>query len=320
MLAVVFLTVAPAQAAQPPRAPAQSRPLIASPQSGRVYAWGAGGHGQLGTGALRSKRCSCSPLPRRVSGLSGVSQVGAGFQLSVALRANGTVWAWGSNNQGQLGVGFISKKGCECLRRPAEVVGLHRVVAISVAQSFVLALRENGSVWAWGGNSFGELGIGVNPFGKRGCQCEDRPVRLVGLPASPAISAGSGMEGMALDKTGHVWDWEGNKTGTLGLHITNVENCLCQPAPQEVRSLPLVKAVSAGGGFGVAVDTKGQVWVWGVDDQSQLAKPPITSGVCACIDYPVRVSGLPRIVALDAGSAFTLALDSGGHLWGWERI
>jgi alpha-tubulin suppressor-like RCC1 family protein len=281
-----------------------------------LFAWGAGGHGQLGTGELYVKGCSCVARPHHVA-LSRVVAVASGYRFSVALRSDGTVWTWGANDYGQLGRGFISKKGCRCTRVAAKVKGLSQVVAISAASSFVLTLERNGTVWAWGTNSFGELGTGVNPFGEKGCICKDHPIRIRGLPQATAVSAGTGQFGLALDRLGHVWSWGENMTGQLGLHITNTENCLCQPGPTEVEGLPKVRQVSAGGGFAVALDTAGGEWAWGVNDQSQLARPAITSGICACIDYPVRVHGLPHAISVSAGIAFALTLTTGGHMWGW---
>jgi alpha-tubulin suppressor-like RCC1 family protein len=285
--------------------------------AGVVFAWGSGGHGQLGVGKVYLKGCSCVARPMRVTGVSNVVRVATGLRFSVALRKDGTLWTWGSNDFGQLGQGFISKRGCVCALAPRKVLGLKHIVAISVAQSFVLALKRNGSVWAWGSNSYGELGTGVNPFGEKGCICKDRPFHVRSLPPAVAISAGTGNFSLALDRHGHVWAWGENMTGQLGLHITDTETCLCEAGPTKVGGLPPIREVSAGGGFSAAVDRTGNVWVWGVNDQSQLAQPATRSGICACIDFPIRVRGVPAATAVSAGAAFTLVLTAGGRLWGW---
>lgn len=119
---------------------------------GTVWAWGSNESGQLGDGSFVPK-----VLPVQIPGLSDVVAVDArGMRFSVALKADGSVWAWGNNSAGQLGV-----RGVTYSTRPIQVPGLSDVVTIAAGFSHVLAMRRDGTVFAWGDNSNGELGDGT---------------------------------------------------------------------------------------------------------------------------------------------------------------
>ncbi|MGI8685636.1 MAG: putative Ig domain-containing protein [Acidimicrobiales bacterium] len=149
--------------------------------SGSVLAWGWNGSGQLGDGTTTTR-----PAPVGVLGLaagSGVVAVSAGASDGLALGSDGSVLAWGSNVFGQLGDGTTADR-----LAPVRVSGLGArsgVVAVSAGLSHSLALRSDGSVLAWGYNSFGGLGDGTTT--------RLAPVGVSGLGAGSgvvAVSAG----------------------------------------------------------------------------------------------------------------------------------
>ena len=119
---------------------------------GTVWSWGRGDLGQNGTGRLMHEL-----LPVQVQGLEQVIAIDANTaESSFALKADGTVWAWGSNSQGLLGVTGISYSAA-----PVQVPGLSDIAAISVGENHVVAMRTDGTILAWGGNASGELGDGT---------------------------------------------------------------------------------------------------------------------------------------------------------------
>src|SRR5438445_417657 len=111
------------------------------------------GTGLRGSGYLGHTQGE-SPTPHQVPGLSGVKQVEAGYDFTVALRSNGEVWTWGRNWYGQLGDGTHTDRAT-----PARNLAGYGMTQISAGLDFVLA-RRPGSVWAWGNNNFGQLGNG----------------------------------------------------------------------------------------------------------------------------------------------------------------
>lgn len=193
-------------------------------QDGLVYAWGFNGQGQVGDGTTQNRL-----TPVKVSGLTNVVSIAAGSRgayylyapplggHALALRADGTVWSWGSNNNGQLGDGTTTDR-----YTPVQVSGLSDVVAIAaggVARYYYdgnyanygghsLALKSDGTVWAWGNNSYGQLGDGTTTN-------RTTPVQVVGLSDVVAIAAGA-FHSLARKKDGTVWAWGLNDSGQLG--------------------------------------------------------------------------------------------------------
>ena len=129
---------------------------LALRSDGTVSAWGLNDHGALGDGTTTDRS-----TPVQVKGLAGViTQVAAGEEFSLALRSDGTVWAWGRNDRGQLGRGTISSGELV----PARVAVLNRVTKISAGRDFALALRSDGIVFAWGSDRFGQVGNGDTSY------------------------------------------------------------------------------------------------------------------------------------------------------------
>ncbi|WP_083682631.1 RCC1 domain-containing protein [Archangium sp. Cb G35] len=125
---------------------------LALSSDGTVWAWGYNENGALGDGSTTQR-----PTPVRVSGLRDVVAISAGYLHSLALHKNGTVSAWGSNTFNQLGDGSTTPHS----PTPVQVRGLSNVVAISAGRNHSLAVREDGTLWAWGSNAAGRLGDGT---------------------------------------------------------------------------------------------------------------------------------------------------------------
>ena len=152
-------------------------------KNGTVEAWGANTDGRLGVGTQESDVDS----PRPVLGLSGVKTVAAGWKHCLALLEDGTVMAWGSDEDGQLGNGSVTDEHTATPAVP--VSGLTGATAVAAGRFFSVALRQDGTVVAWGYDGFGELGDG-----KAGeatdSQDSDVPVPVKNLSNVTAISAG----------------------------------------------------------------------------------------------------------------------------------
>jgi alpha-tubulin suppressor-like RCC1 family protein len=126
---------------------------VAVKQDGTVWTIGYGAAGQLGNGGTQN-----STAPVCVTGLSGVEAVAAGAMHVLALRRDGTVWAWGYNHDGQLG----NLTAGEQSFKPVRVGSLSGVVSVAAASNHSVALAADGTLWAWGQNEGGGLGVGEN--------------------------------------------------------------------------------------------------------------------------------------------------------------
>jgi alpha-tubulin suppressor-like RCC1 family protein len=250
---------------------------LAVTAAGAVLAWGDNEYGQLGDGTTKDRR-----LPVRVKLPAGtrVVAVGASYNYSLALTAAGRVWAWGHNGSGQLGDGTRTDSHVPIR---VKLPGQARVTAIAAGGFDGLALTAAGHVLAWGDNGFGQLGNGTR-------RSSSIPVR-VRFPAGTQVTAvGVGsLHNLALTSAGQVLAWGYNAFGQLGNGSTTGSD-----TPVRVKLPPRanVVAVSAGGGFSLALTRAGHILAWGHNQFGQLG-----DGTMVSSDTPVRVAIPAGLVA-----------------------
>ncbi len=287
---------------------------LALSQDGSVRAVGRDDFGQLGDGSADSSSTNSSinlVTPSLPSGARVVA-VAAGRYHSLALLSDGTVYAWGRNNAGQLGDSTNIDRDT-----PVSVSALNDndVIALAVGTVHSLALRSNGTVWAWGDNFNGQLGNGTNIFSYT-------PIQVLNITDAKAIAAGD-LHSLALLNDGTVRSWGNNALGQLGNNSTTNEN-----APVAVSSLSGVRHIAAGLNHNFAVLPDGSARAWGADASWQLGNGPDPyDDPSTDPKYqltPVAVSGLPtagppslQAVSLVGGFFHSLALLSDGSVMGW---
>ena len=273
---------------------------LALTSGGYVWAWGDDEYGELGDGTTTNDTVA---LPVEVTGLPVITKVATGWGSSLALASDGTVWAWGEGEDGELGNGSTANSD-----KPVQVPGLTGVVQIAAGAFFDLALRSDGTVWAWGDNSFGELGNG-------GSANSAVPVQVTSLSRVTQIAAG-GSTAMVARTQGFitslttVWAWGENSQGQLGDGtMTN------RSTPEEVSgiSVPGVRQIAEGGTFSMVLGSDGSVWAWGDDYEGQLG-----NAATSPLARPVETIGMDSgITQIAAGFFDALALRSDGTVLAW---
>jgi alpha-tubulin suppressor-like RCC1 family protein len=276
---------------------------IALLSNGTVATWGGNSYGQMGNGTtLKGAEGTGSTVPLVVPHLSGVVAIAAGGGDDVALLSNGTLVAWGENKQGQLGDGTTSEKDI-----PTPVRGLSSVRAVAIGGvgslgGHMLALLDDGTVRAIGGDEHGQLGDGTDTS-------TSSPVAVKGLTGVTAVSA-SVSHSMALLENGTVLAWGSNSKGELGLPPNGPETCgnppvACSRTPVRA-GVTGASAISAGFRFSLAV-TAGKVFSWGWNEFGQLGNGTTTDSAAAA-----PVSGLGNAIAVAASERHSLALLGAG--------
>lgn len=273
---------------------------LALKDDGTVWAWGWGE-----TNLATDSDISQSSIPVKVSDLEDVVAISVGsdyfpsgfsegWSYSVALKSDGTVWAWGDNSSCQLGL-------CHSITAsdtPLKINGLTDIAQISAGENHVLALSNDGSVWAWGDNRYGELGDSVKYESYI-------PVKVSGLTNIVAVATGK-HSSLALKEDGTVWVWGDNHDGQLGIN-SNVE---FKNIPTKIESIDGIVAISARFKHVLALKNTGEVLVWGnnlLNDDYEIWNSP----------KPILAKGLSNIVSIAAGSLTNYAFDVDGTVWSW---
>ncbi len=266
---------------------------LALKRDGTVWAWGYNGCGQLGDNSTTQRNS-----PVAVVGLTGVVAIAAGGENdgfirghSLALKADGTVWAWGCNNSGQLGDGSPTSR-----LTPVQVLGLRGVTAISAHNDFSLAIEgsgaASGAVWAWGDNG-GQLGDGST-------LSRNVAVRVLNITDAIEIAAGNGWS-TALRGDGTVWDWG----YTWYAHLTSGAS-----PPGPIPLLDSVVAITAGT-TGFALTRDGWRWAWGSNSNGELGNNSLCGYGPACL-VGGRLNSSPVDIQVSAGKVHSVMLRTDG--------
>jgi alpha-tubulin suppressor-like RCC1 family protein len=176
-------------------------------RSGSVWCWGANNYGQVGSPDLQTD----FPVPVKVPGLADARSIEAGSSFTCAGRADGTTSCWGVNQGGQLGNNsFVDSP------TPVQVIGLsNNTLNVAAGASNACTLGNNGAVWCWGMNGWGQVGNGG--------------ATDTNFPTAQSVSTISGIDSLssyylhtcAMNPTGQVWCWGDNLNGRLGTGSTS---------------------------------------------------------------------------------------------------
>ena len=174
---------------------------LALHEDGTVWCMGENIYGQ----AARQEHCY-STYPGQIQGLSDVVDIDMGQYHCLAVRNDGTVYAWGNNWYGQLGL------PPDQIQRSAvitQIHGLNHVKAVSSKGNYNLALCEDGTLWGWGDNDYGQTGSGM------ACDYILTPAQIP-IPGKVIAMAAGFYHSLALTSDGRLWAWGSNGMGQLG--------------------------------------------------------------------------------------------------------
>lgn len=283
---------------------------------GSLWTWGDNSHGQLGT-----KDYSNRNAPTQVGIGSYWVKLSSGGYHTTVIRDDGTLWACGRNDSAQLGLGYTSTSGITTLTK----VGVGSDWKInSPSGAFNAAIKIDGSLWTWGRNSYGRLGIN-----------DTNVNRIVTSPTEVYVAVGQTNRGWktvstgvhvvtAIKEDGTLWTW-GNNTG---ITVTDQGQVLGDPigigqlglgvedpyidryVPTQIGNSDQWKLCSSGRTHSAAIKKDGSLWTWGDNSRSQLGIVGISSAV-----VPTRVGSGVDWKFVDCSHSNTFAIKTDGSLW-----
>ncbi len=243
---------------------------LALTSDGQVFGWGSNASGQLG----RSDTSLNLNAPIHLSQLGALADkqvvaIAAGAHHSLALTADGLLYAWGADNMGQLGNGFY---GSSTTPYPVDQSGAlagKRLLALAAGNTHTLVLDAAGQAYAWGSNTYGELG-------NDGYSIEESPVPVdLSTAASGrsttvvALTAGAGFS-LALAQDGALYAWGNNSRQQLGLDSTTSTYRTPVAVAQDNLGSDTIVALAAGAAHTLARTDSGALYGWGSNYNSQL--------------------------------------------------
>jgi len=286
-----------------------------------------------------------------------VVSISAGMVHNMVLLDDGTVWGWGSNDEGQLGIG-------NNLLTPVSIPAqakIANVTEISTGLMHSLALKDDGTVWAAGDNRYYQLG-------RADLKNSSVFLQVDGLTNITEISAGA-KHNIALRTDGTVWSWGANDHGQLGdgtlvnsatpVRVLGLENIIavcgsgefaikddgsvwtwgdtvldvdtsghvkgdagtyvnCKTTPFQLNGIKNITSIDTDGSHTILVDANGTAWTWGFDEYGQLGDGTnYMAPNPPFVSVPIKLSNLDNVKAVITGSFYSLALKSDGSVWAW---
>lgn len=224
---------------------------LALKTNGTLWSWGNNFAGQLGDGSTVSKN---SPI--QVGTETNWVLISAGGSHSLATKSDGTLWSWGYNNNYQLGLNPITNINKNI---PTKISTITNCQNISAGVSSSSIVKSDGTLWSWGSNNYGQLGIGSISI-----LYKETPTKIGALTNWKNISVGNHV--LAVKTDGTLWVWGNNSNIQLGSIL-----------PGQLESMPLKigtssdwKYLSTGLNHSIGIKNNGELWSWGNNASGEL--------------------------------------------------
>ena len=273
-----------------PAVSAGANHTLAIKADGTLWAWGSNSNGQLGNedGANAAKR-----VPTPIGAATNWTSISAGNDHSLAIRADGTLWAWGANASGQLG----DSTSIDNKNAPIQIGRVTVWASVSAGDKYSLAIQDDGTLWAWGKNDFGQLG--------NGGIVAKTPIKVGEGTNWASVSAG-GSHTLAIKADGTLWAWGANTYGQLGDRTNTHRN-----EPILIDASINWASVSAGTLHSLAIKANGTLWAWGQGTDDRLGNGGVATNT------PTQVGIDTNWTSVSAGDKHGFARKADGTFWAW---
>jgi alpha-tubulin suppressor-like RCC1 family protein len=224
---------------------------VAIKTDGTLWSWGTNTSGQIGDNTTASR----STPRQEFTSSTNWKQVSGGGYHTAAIKNNGTLWVWGFNTNGQIGDNTIATRNTP----RQEFTSSTNWKQVTCCRFHTAAIKTDGTLWLWGGNSDGQLGDNTNIS-------RSTPRQEFTSSTNWKQVSGGRLHIAAIKTDGTLWLWGGNSNGQIGDNTTASRST----PRQEFTSSTNWKQVSGGRLHTAAIKTDGTLWLWGSNAQSQI--------------------------------------------------
>lgn len=222
-------------------------------------------------------------------------EISCNYSHNLAIKTDGTLWAWGYNNFGQIGQGPTGV----LIATQTQIGTNSNWLSVSAGADFSIALKTDGTLWAWGANSSGQLGDGTTSN-------KTIPTQIGTATNWTSIATGDAFV-IAKKSNGTLWAWGNNASGQLGDGTTINKN-----VPTQIGTNTTWNTFACGGSHVLVLRSNGTLWAWGKNDYGQLG-----DGTSINKTSPLQIGTATDWFTLAAGSSYSLAIKNTLTLWGW---
>ncbi len=260
-----------------------------------LWSWGfnsgAGAGGEVGDTTVISRS---SPVQLGTLATWSILSTGGNNYASMAIKNDNTLWAWGSNTNGQLGLADTYKRSS-----PVQVGTLGTWASVSIGSFSTVATKTDGTLWAWGINTYGRLGVGDTVSRSSPAQ--------VGTLATWSLVNAARFSVMATKTDGTLWSWGYNTRGNLG-HADVAH----RSSPVQIGTLTGWSKIASGGNANAfAIRDNGTLWAWG----SQASAGVLGLGDAIYRSSPTQIGTLTGWRDVDSDTSGGMAIRTDGTLW-----
>ena len=285
--------------------------MMVTKKNGTLWAWGRNDFGELGQnqnpgGAGAGTNARSSPTQVGTDTTWGAvddedGKMYSGYYMQLAIKTNGTLWGWGQNDTSDYGGTALGLNDTINRSSPTQCGTDTNWKSITGFQYSINATKTDGTLWSWGMNRNGALGLNT--------------AHQVGRKSSPT-QVGTDTtwdrvisENLAMKTDGSLWAWGANWAGRLGLNDTDARS-----SPTQIPGT-WTSATAGSGNDGRAVKGDGTLWVWGTNQEGVLGLNDVNPGNQR--SSPTQVGTDTNWKQIVSGSARSQAMKTDGSLWGW---